>query len=124
MSHKATLDVQFKDLEVLEKVLADQKIEHQIAAAGEEVTAQLYQGAEKGVATLKLPQWRYPIVVKADGSITFDNYNGHWGDLDDLNKVRQDYALGVTTKQASRQGLRIKATHNLADGTIQLRLGK
>lgn len=122
MSHKATLDVEFKDVEVLDKVLSDLGIEHKIAESGKTIQADLYQGAETGVAVFKMPGWQYPVVVKADGTAVFDNFNGKWGNLEDLNKVRQDYASGVTVKKAQSGGLRVKAQTTLADGSIQLRL--
>jgi len=54
----------------------------------------LYSGMVKGTS-IKLPGWDYPVVITPDGKIKYDNYNGNWGNIDELNKLIQKYNYEV-----------------------------
>lgn len=50
------------------------------------------------------PDWRYPIACETDaGTIAYDNYNGHWGDLTRLHEFMQAYAVEKTKIEARKQ---------------------
>lgn len=121
MSHKTVVQTQFKDRKVLEETCRELGIPCVVAGEGAEVEATLYQGPERGVARFELPEWRYPVVVKTDGSAVFDNYNGQWGNPQELDKVKQGYAKAVTVQKVKSSGLRVVSQQTLANGTIQIR---
>ena len=55
--------------------------------------------------SVKLPGWRYPIVVDtANGSIKYDNYEGRWGNPDKLGRLLQMYAVEKAKIEARKQG--------------------
>ena len=55
--------------------------------------------------SVKLPGWRYPIVVDtANGSIKYDNYEGRWGDSEKLGRLLQMYAVEKAKIEARKQG--------------------
>lgn len=121
MSHKTTVSTEFKDRQTLAESCRALGIPCEVAAEGQEVEARLYQTTARGVASLSLPGWRYPVVVKADGKAEFDNYNGTWGDTRELDKVKQAYAATVAESKVKSSGLRIVSRTTLDNGTIQIR---
>jgi hypothetical protein len=56
----------------------------------------LFDGSEHEGTAIRLPGWGYPVCVKADGELVFDNYNGRWGSMETLNEFRQQYTLALT----------------------------
>lgn len=46
-----------------------------------------YDGTTHSGLVVELPGWRYPVVVKDDGSVVYDNFNGFWGDIRELRKL-------------------------------------
>jgi hypothetical protein len=51
-----------------------------------------------------LPNWRYPVCVTNNGEIIYDNYEGNWGDIKELNALKQRYAVEKTKLVAKRNG--------------------
>ena len=45
-----------------------------------------YDGKTECGTEIKLPNWQYPIIVKNNGEVIFDNYNGNWGDIKELQE--------------------------------------
>lgn len=71
---------------------------------------------------IKLPQWNYPIVVNlATGEISFDNYNGRWGDLERLNDFKQGYTVEMGKKTAEEKGHQVQELV-LPNGEIELQI--
>jgi hypothetical protein len=117
MSHIATVKTKIKDLGILEEVLKQQNIDllrkqHQV---------ELYSNSVQAIASFRLPKWKFPIAVKADGSIAFDNYKGKWGNQTQLNKVLQAYSRKVVMKQAKRMGM-TTTTKTGKDGSLVMTL--
>jgi len=82
-------------------------------------TTRLFSGAASGLC-VQLPGWRYPIVCDlASGQVQFDNYGGHWGDSQQLDRFLQAYAVEKAKIEARRQGHSI-SEQPLADGSIKL----
>lgn len=77
----------------------------------------LFSSKETGLG-IQIPNWKYPVVVKQDGSLKFDDYNGRWGNLADINKLKQGYTVALLTKTAQRQGHRV--TQRQVGETIKL----
>jgi len=45
---------------------------------------------------VQLPEWRYPVVAQLDaGELRFDNYNGHWGKPEHLDKCVNRFFLST-----------------------------
>lgn len=63
----------------------------------------MYDGSEVEGNAVKLPNWRYPAIVQATGEAKFDNFNGHWGKEEELDKLVQAYKIEETTELARLQ---------------------
>ena len=84
-----------------------------------EGTAKPFSGAATGLL-LQLPDWKYPAVLNlASGDVTFDNFNGSWGDQGHLDAFLQAYACEAAKLEAQRLGHTCTESV-LQDGTIKL----
>ncbi len=82
-------------------------------------TAKLFEGEATGLL-VKLPNWLYPLVIDTDsGEIRFDNYNGSWGDPQQLDRFKQAYAIEKTRIEAARKGHRLTEQPQ-PDGSVKL----
>lgn len=97
MSETMNINVEFRDRHVLLEVCARLGIE---ARDGE---FKLYRTTERGLGVF-LPGWKYPAVVKNNGTISFDNYDGRWGENKELNKLKQIYGVEFAKIAARKQG--------------------
>lgn len=68
----------------------------------------LFSQEVSGDFSLRLNNWRYPVVVNfATGEVHFDNYEGHWGNPDDLLVLKREYkAQTVEQSDAIQERLR------------------
>ncbi len=98
MSHTTNLQVRVCDLEVLEVVC------ERLGLQTKEGKHRLYASTEEGVA-IQLPGWKYPVIVKSNGNVAYDNYNGSWGNIQELNKLLAYYGLEKAKKEARKKGL-------------------
>lgn len=138
MSHTTKVDVQMRDLEMVEKTcqeLADKGFRFvktdsvQMFEGGkkEECVAAIYIDGhevtdERGNKKIE-GKWSYPIAIKEDGSIAYDNYNGHWGDIKVLEGFRRLYTENVAVKFAESTGRRVLHRETI-DGSVTLTLGR
>lgn len=82
-------------------------------------TVKLFSSTETGLA-VELPDWRYPVVCDlASGAVKYDNYGGHWGAPQQLNKLLQAYAVEKARIEARKKGHTI-TEQALGDGSIKL----
>ena len=82
-------------------------------------TAQLFSGTATGWC-IELPGWRYPVVCNVQrGQLQLDNYQGHWGAQQELDRLLQAYAVEKARLEARRQGYSV-SERPLSDGSIQL----
>jgi hypothetical protein len=82
-------------------------------------TAQLFSGEATGLL-VKLPDWLYPVVCEmASGTLAYDNYNGSWGQQEQLDRFMQAYAVEKARLEARRRGHSV-VEQALADGSIKL----
>jgi hypothetical protein len=81
-----------------------------------EGTHSLYQNKEKGFG-FTLPGWRYPIVLKENGELKFDDYRGSWGDTRDLDRLKSIYGVEAARQQAEELGWMVQ---DQAGGGIQI----
>lgn len=56
---------------------------------------------------VNLRDWKYPVVINTDtGELSYDNFNGNWGQQDRLDEFCQRYALEVPRMAAEARGHR------------------
>jgi hypothetical protein len=79
----------------------------------------LFDGATPTGWQVKLPGWMYPVVCQADGTLAYDNFRGHWGEAQELDRFKQAYAVAKATMEAHRKGYRV-AEAKQPDGSIRL----
>ena len=116
MSHVVTIKTQLKDATALSAACRRLGLTEPIRE-----TVQLFSGQATGLA-VRLPNWQYPVVVDVEiGSLQFDNYEGHWGDSRELDRLIQSYAVEKTKLEARRHGHTASETV-LEDGSIKLQI--
>jgi hypothetical protein len=82
-------------------------------------TATLFSGEATGLL-VKLPGWVYHAVFDtAAGTVRFDNYQGSWGDPEQLDKFMQAYSVEKAKIEAKKKGYTV-TEQALADGSIRL----
>lgn len=115
MSHIATIEIQIKDPEALAEACHDMgaTITHNT-----EVT--IYKTIVSGTA-IQIPGWIYPVVLRGT-ELIYDNYNGQWGSIAQLKRLRQLYTTKATIRAARRMGRRVIAQEE-RNGRIRLTLG-
>lgn len=117
MSHIASVAVALKDLKILEQVCRETRVPVEIKPQ----KVKLYSASVKAVACLKLPGWAYPVAVQANGAVLFDNYDGKWGDMKELNRLLQSYSVAVVIQQARRMGRAVRRKDR-PDGTVVIQM--
>jgi hypothetical protein len=98
MSHTVKVQIEFRNREAL--IQAVQRLGWHVLGEG---SYELFSSSESGLG-VQIPGWRYPIVIKGDGTIAFDDYNGQWGNRADIEKLRAEYALEAACLAAEAQG--------------------
>jgi hypothetical protein len=110
MSHTTTINLEIKSLTALKQACMETKVPYQ-----EHADVTLFDGAIiKDCFSFTPKEWRYPVAAK-DGALHFDNYKGAWGDIAELNKVKQRYGVNVQKEAARARGYRV-SERTLADG--------
>ena len=67
-------------------------------------TAALFSGEATGIV-IKFPEWLYPAVVDiATGRVSYDNYEGAWGDQKQLDRFLQIYVVEKAKLEARKKG--------------------
>ncbi|MFO0821205.1 MAG: DUF1257 domain-containing protein [Pirellulales bacterium] len=114
MSHIVEIKTQVRDAAAVQA--ACRRLELSPPVHG---TTKLFSASVTGLA-VQLPGWRYPVVCQlAAGEIQYDNYNGRWGAVQELDKFLQAYTVEKTKIEVRRQGLSV-SEQTLADGSIKL----
>lgn len=117
MSHLATVEIELNDIDVLKETCKKLDIDYEIVNDYE-----FYDGSIRSGFAIHLDGWKYPAIVSNDGSeIYMDNYNGSWGDISELNRVKQYYGVEKAKKAARRQGYSYREVKNDV-GEIELRI--
>ena len=98
MSHTVSIDVKVKNREAAIKAA-----EGMGATIKGEGTHRLFSTSHTGFA-IQFPKWNYPIVIDAEGTVHYDNYNGHWGDQADVDRLVSDYAQAVVELECDNLG--------------------
>ena len=115
MSHLVTIRTQVRDVAAI--AAACQRLQLPPPMHG---TAKLFAGQEVTGQIVQLSGWRFPVVCDTTtGDTKFDNFNGHWGDQQELDKFLQSYAAEKAKLEARRRGHSV-TEQLLADGSIKL----
>jgi len=81
-----------------------------------------YDGTQAEGIAIKLPGWKYPIVVKNDGTVAYDNYNGRWGDISELNKLKAYYGIEKAKIEARKKGYDFIESYDRINKKLKLRI--
>ena len=85
----------------------------------EHKTCRLFSATATGLC-VQLPGWSYPVVANLQtGQVSYDNYNGHWGEQSKLNQFLQAYAVEKAKIEARKKGHMVTET-SLQDGSIKV----
>ncbi|MCE9630863.1 MAG: DUF1257 domain-containing protein [Planctomycetia bacterium] len=85
----------------------------------EHKTVRLYNATATGLC-VQLPQWQYPVVCNLQtGQVSYDNFNGHWGEQKHLNAFLQGYAVEKAKIEARKKGHSVTESQ-LQDGSIRV----
>jgi hypothetical protein len=84
-------------------------------------TASLFSGEATGLL-VQLPGWEYPAVIDTlTGTVRFDNYSGHWGEQQHLDRFLQMYAVEKAKLEARKKGYTV-SEQALQDGSIKVQV--
>jgi hypothetical protein len=96
MSHTLTMSNVKLDVEAVKQAAQALKIR------AEEGQHRFYDGSVASGLVVHLEGWQHPLVIKADGTMVYDNYHGSWGRIEKLNDLTAyslaamaDYDLGT-----------------------------
>lgn len=93
----------------------------EIAAEGRKVTGEIYEGTETGIAKVNLAGWKYPVIIKEDGKLVFDNHEGHWGNIKEVDALLSTYGEEVVMHQlVELEGHHLQDRQVHQDGTVEL----
>ncbi len=114
MSHIVTVKTEVRDATAVRA--ACQRLKLPEPTSGK---VKLFSGEVNGLA-VQLPDWRYPVVCETtSGQVKFDNYNGRWGDQQELDRFLQGYTVEKTKLEARRKGHSV-TEQPLQNGSIKL----
>jgi len=88
-----SIDLQMTDLEMAREVAIKLGYECSIGIHP------VYRSNPAGLGIM-LPGWRYPMVITPDGKAVYDNYNGSWGDIQELYAFSAHYGLEKAKEEA------------------------
>lgn len=113
MSHTTTIETTFHNPEGIKRAAAALGLACRLGELQADgtltatVTEELFNTTETGVASVQLEGWQYPFVIRADGRIRADNYNGQWGPPEALDRFTQQYAQEVGVMELEAKGMRM-----------------
>jgi hypothetical protein len=115
MSHTMNIQLELHDRDALEAAC------QRLGLTMTEGRHKLYSTTEEGIA-ISLPGWKYPVVIKEDGSVAYDNYNGNWGNIQELNKLKAFYGLEKAKAEARKKGYSVYESFNDRTQELELRI--
>jgi hypothetical protein len=89
VSHTVKLEVKLRDRDALAAAVAAMGG----TVLGEGVHRMFSGNPHETGFGFRLPGWSYPLILRADNTLAFDDYHGHWGDVKDLDKLNGHYAI-------------------------------
>ena len=114
MSHIVSVRTKIRDRQAVESACSRLKWPQPVTGSH-----RLFSTTVEGLG-VRAPRWQYPIVCDLQsGQLSYDNYEGRWGDPAELDRFKQSYAVEKTKIEARRQGRSVSEL-TLSDGTVQL----
>jgi len=97
MSHTMDIQMELHDRRALEAACRRLRIKMEYGKH------QLHATTEEGIGIF-LDGWRFPVVVKKEGIISYDNYNEHWGNIQKLHELEAYYGLEKAKLESQLKG--------------------
>jgi hypothetical protein len=114
MSHIVSIKTEVRDRAAVEAACS--RLRWPVPVVG---SHRLFTRTVEGLG-VQAPRWQYPIVCDlTTGELSYDNYEGRWGDSVELDRLKQSYAVEKTKIEARKQG-RYVSEQTMADGSVQL----
>lgn len=111
MSHTFNVKIELHDKKALENAC------RRLGLKIKEDTYYLFSSTEIGLG-ITLKDWSYPIVIKQDGSVAYDNYNGRWGNISKLHELEAYYGLEKAKIEAQNMGYSVYESQDENDNLI------
>jgi hypothetical protein len=116
MSHVVTVTTKVRDPAALTAACARLNLPAPVQG-----TARLYSGEATGLI-VALPGWTYPVVIDTrNGDVSFDHFEGRWGNPKELDRLLQSYAVEMCRLAARQKGYAV-TEQQLPDGGIKLQI--
>jgi hypothetical protein len=114
MSHVVEIKTEIRDEQAVKAACTRLQI-----PTPEHKTTRLFNATATGLC-VQLPGWSYPVVCNLqNGSLQYDNYQGHWGEQAHLHRFLQAYAVEKAKIEARKKGHTCSETR-LEDGSIRV----
>jgi hypothetical protein len=114
MSHVVEIKTEIRDEQAVKAACTRLQI-----PTPEQKTTRLFNATATGLC-VQLPGWSYPVVCNLqNGSLQYDNYQGHWGEQAHLHRFLQAYAVEKAKIEARKKGHTCSETR-LEDGSIRV----
>lgn len=117
MSHTMNIAIEMKDIDAL--AAACERLGIEMLPYG--VHKLFSSNRETGIGVM-LTGWSYPVVVKDNGMVAFDNFNGRWGDEAKLNELKAYYGLEKAKIEARRAGYSVYESFDEVTNDLVLRI--
>jgi hypothetical protein len=115
MSHTMNIDLEIRDLDAL--ATCAEKLGLRIETG----IFSLFSSQETGTAIF-LKDWSYPAIVRTDGTVAYDTYNGMWGDEARLHELTAHYGLEKAKIEARKKGYSVIESINEESQELELRI--
>jgi hypothetical protein len=117
MSHIVTIKTQLRDANAI--AAACQRLKLSAPLQGK---AQMYGNQTIEGLFVQLPCGQYPLAINTtSGEVQQDNFGGHWGDLKELDRFLQAYAIEKVRSESRKKGYQV-TEQPLADGSVKLQI--
>ena len=96
MSHNTTYNKRISDLSTFCKVAQ----KHGNVVSGPNLEVRLFGNhvVKDAAAEVKLPGWKYPIAITAEGDVIYDHWGSQSNTMDKLHLLVQDYNIAAVEK--------------------------
>lgn len=98
MSHTVKIEIELTDINILKVACKRLNLKYE-----ENSSAQLYDGNTYQGFVIHLKDWNYPIIINGK-NIYYDNYQGRWGDISQLNQLKTYYGVEKVKALARSKG--------------------
>lgn len=114
MSHIATIETEIRDPGAIAAAC------QRIGAKALGVSTFDVFGVQTAGFGVQLNGWTFPVVCNTKtGAVSYDNYNGRWGAIAELDRFKQAYAIEKAKAEARKAGHSVREQAQ-ADGSVKL----